>query len=45
MSIAGTVKWYLDSHAFSYEVLQHRRTSSSAETAEAAEVAAAGEAS
>lgn len=36
MSIAKTVKWYLDSHDLSYEVLQHPHTSSSAETADAA---------
>jgi Ala-tRNA(Pro) deacylase len=36
MAIAKTVKWFLDSHQFSYEILQHRHTSSSAETADAA---------
>lgn len=36
MSIAKTVKSYLDSHHLSYEILQHPHTSSSAETADAA---------
>jgi Ala-tRNA(Pro) deacylase len=36
MSIANTVKWYLDSEQLSYEILQHPHTSSSAETADAA---------
>jgi Ala-tRNA(Pro) deacylase len=36
MSIAKTVKWYLDFHHVSYEILQHPHTSSSAETAHAA---------
>ncbi len=36
MSIASTVKWFLDSHQVSYEILQHPHTSSSAETADAA---------
>ncbi|MBW2287841.1 MAG: YbaK/EbsC family protein [Deltaproteobacteria bacterium] len=36
MSIANTVKWYLDSEQLSYEILQHPHTSSSAETAGAA---------
>ena len=36
MAIADTVKSYLDSHALSYEILQHPRTSCSAETADAA---------
>jgi Ala-tRNA(Pro) deacylase len=36
MSISGTVKWYLDTHDLSYEILQHPHTSSSAETADAA---------
>jgi Ala-tRNA(Pro) deacylase len=36
MSIAKTVKSYLDSHQLSYEILQHPHTSSSAETADAA---------
>jgi Ala-tRNA(Pro) deacylase len=36
MPIAKTVKWFLDSHHMSYEILQHRHTSSSAETADAA---------
>jgi Ala-tRNA(Pro) deacylase len=36
MSIAKTVKSYLDSEQLSYEILQHPHTSSSAETADAA---------
>ena len=36
MAIAKTVKWFLDSHQLSYEILQHRHTASSAETADAA---------
>ena len=36
MSIANTVKRYLDSEHLSYEILQHPHTSSSAETADAA---------
>jgi len=36
MSIAKTVKWYLDSEQLSYEILQHPHTNSSAETADAA---------
>lgn len=36
MSIANTVKWYLDSRGLSYEVLQHPHTQSSSETADAA---------
>jgi Ala-tRNA(Pro) deacylase len=36
MSIAKTVKWFLDSHNLSYEVIQHPHTSSSEETADAA---------
>lgn len=36
MSIANTVKWYLESEQLSYEILQHPHTSSSAETADAA---------
>jgi len=36
MPIASTVKWFLDSHSLSYEVVQHPHTSSSAETADAA---------
>jgi Ala-tRNA(Pro) deacylase len=36
MSIAKTVRWYLDAHDLSYEILQHPHTSSSSETADAA---------
>jgi len=36
MAIAKTVKWFLDSHNLSYEVIQHPHTSSSEETADAA---------
>ena len=36
MSIANTVKSYLESEQLSYEILQHPHTSSSAETADAA---------
>jgi Ala-tRNA(Pro) deacylase len=36
MSIAKTVKWFLESHQLSYEVIQHPHTSSSEETADAA---------
>jgi Ala-tRNA(Pro) deacylase len=36
MSIANTVKSYLDSEQLSYEILQHPHTNSSAETADAA---------
>jgi Ala-tRNA(Pro) deacylase len=36
MSIANTVKSYLDSEQLSYEILQHPHTSSSAETADVA---------
>ena len=35
MPIAKTVKWYLDSHAVSYEILQHPHTSTREETAHA----------
>ena len=36
MAIAKTVKWFLDSHNLTYEVIQHPHTSSSEETADAA---------
>lgn len=36
MAIAKTVKWFLDSHHLSYEVLRHPHTSSSKQTADAA---------
>jgi Ala-tRNA(Pro) deacylase len=36
MAIAKTVKWFLDSHHLSYEVLRHPHTSSSEGTAHAA---------
>ena len=36
MAIAKTVKWFLDSHHLSYEILQHPHTASSDETADAA---------
>ena len=36
MSIAKTVKWFLDSHNLSYEIIQHPHTSTSVETADAA---------
>ncbi|MFQ5418639.1 MAG: aminoacyl-tRNA deacylase [Myxococcota bacterium] len=36
MSIAKTVKWYLDTHHVSYEILQHPHTTTSEETANAA---------
>jgi len=36
MSISKTVRWYLDSHNVSYEVLQHPHSHNSSETADAA---------
>ena len=36
MPIANTVRWYLDSHEISYEILKHPHSESSTETADAA---------
>ena len=38
MAIAQRLKWYLDHHGVTYEVIPHRRTESSLETARAAHV-------
>ncbi len=38
MAMATRLKWYLDSHGIEYEVLHHPHTSSSLETAHAAQV-------
>jgi Ala-tRNA(Pro) deacylase len=38
MAIAKTVQWFLDSHHLGYEVLRHPHTSSSEQTAHAADI-------
>jgi Ala-tRNA(Pro) deacylase len=38
MAIAARLKWYLDANGVDYEIIPHRHTSSSHETAEAARV-------